>query len=344
MTAVVWLPEQSYPSGKERSVFYRAVLDRLKQTSGVTAAIANPIPFSGDYESDVFQIEGRAAGPGEPLPFGNMEVVTPDYFRALGIPLKRGRTFTDHDGAGNEPVAVIDENLARRYWPGEDPVGKRIVRKGQRRRIVGVVGHVTDLDLAADSGKGVYYFPLFQDTLEGAWIVAKTPGVVNEMPAAIRQAVHEADPRQAVHTFRGMEDLVAQSLAPRRFGMRLLAFFGITALFLAALGLYGVISYSVAQRRREIGIRIALGAEPRGVVGLVVGRGLRLAALGALIGIVGSVAVARLLESQLFGVSPFDPLTIAAMAAILLAVSTLASYLPARRAMRVDPAVALRPE
>ncbi|HYL35957.1 MAG TPA: ABC transporter permease [Bryobacteraceae bacterium] len=344
MTAMCWLPQQTYMSERQVQVFDRAVLDRLSNTEGVAAAaLGSTIPFSSLWDSAVFQIEGRAPAPGEPMPYGDVVLVTPDYFRTLGIPIERGRTFADADRAGSESVAVIDENLARRYWPGEDPVGKRIGR-GEWHRIIGVVGHVTKSNLAADRGNGVYYFSMFQHATPLVTILAKARGDASDVPAAIREAVRDADPRQAVHSFRSMPDLVADSLAPRRFGMRLLAFFAATALFLAALGLYGVIAYSVTQRTREIGIRIALGAERAAVLQLVVGHGLRLAALGAGIGVAGALAAARLIQSQLFEVSAADPLTIAAMAAVLLAIATLASYLPARQALRVDPAVALRPE
>jgi putative ABC transport system permease protein len=345
MTAVVTLPMQTYRSGREISVFYRSLLERLKNTADVAgAAIGSPPPFSGSNNSYTFQIEGRVSRSGEPWPFGDERLVTPGYFRTLGIPLLRGRDFSEADAETSEPVAVIDETLARQYWTGKDPVGQRIVRLSNAYRIVGVVRHVMHADLAADAGTGVFYFSIFQRTTPAAAILVKSRADVNEMPTAIREAVREADPRQAVHTFRSMQDSVANSLAPRRFGIRLLAFFAAIALFLAALGLYGVIGYSVTQRTREIGIRIALGAEQGGVLRLVVGEGLRLAAIGAGIGMLASLAVARLIQSQLFEVSAFDPLTIAAMAAVLLAVATLASYLPARRAMRVDPACALRPE
>jgi ABC-type antimicrobial peptide transport system permease subunit len=250
-------------------------------------------------------------------------VVTPGYFRALKIPLKRGRYFSETDSLTGERVAVIDENLARQYWPGEDPVGKRIGRTSWYR-VVGIVGHVTNSSLAADSGKGMYYVSMLQ------------------RPTA--DAVRYVDPRQSVHSIRSLEDLVSESLAPRRFGMRLLGFFGAIALFLAALGLYGVVSYSVTRRRREIGIRLALGAEHREVMALVLGQGMRLVGTGAVIGIIGSIAGARWMQSQLFEVSPFDPLTILGMGTVLLLAAMLASYLPARRAMRVDPVIALRPE
>ena len=204
------------------------------------------------------------------------------------------------------------------------------------------VGHVTNSSLASDSGKGMYYVSMLQRPTAAATILVKTQADVNAVPAAIREAVRYADPRQSVHSIRSLEDLVSESLAPRRFGMRLLGFFGAIALFLAALGLYGVVSYSVTRRRREIGIRLALGAEQHEVMAMV-GQGMRLVGIGAVIGIIGSLAGARWMQSQLFEVSPFDPLTILGMGAVLLLAAMLASYLPARRAMRVDPVIALRP-
>jgi len=263
---------------------------------------------------------------------------------ALSIPLKAGRYFTDQDRIDSERVGIIDDSLARQYWPNEDPLGKRI-RMGDNApwiTIVGIVGHVMHSSLASDSGKGVLYLSLFQRSIPGASIAVKTYGDPNLMAAVIRDAVREADPHQAVHTFGTMDYWVSRSLDTRRFGMRLLGFFGATALFLAALGLYGVISYSVMQRTREIGIRMALGAERSSVVKLVVGQGFRLAAIGVAIGIAAAVPLGRFLESQLFQVRSFDPLTILATAAALLGAGLFASYLPALRAVRVDPAVTLR--
>jgi putative ABC transport system permease protein len=190
----------------------------------------------------------------------------------------------------------------------------------------------------------VYYFSLLQRSIPGATIAVKTSGDPNLMAGIIRDAVRAADPHQAVHTFGTMDYYIARSLDTRRFGMRLLGVFGVVALFLAALGLYGVISYSVTQRTREIGIRMALGAERRSVLKLVVGQGFRLAATGVVIGIAGAALLGRYFESQLFQVRSFDPLTIFATAGALLGAGLLASYLPARRAVRVDPAVTLRAE
>ncbi len=349
MTAVFSLPAKQYPDGVKQSVFYRAVLERLTNTKGIaTAAIAVGIPFSQYGDSGSFLREGHTPAPGEAVPHSDRRYVTPEYFKALAIPLKRGRTFSEEDRLETQPVVVIDENLARQYWPGEDPVGQRILLSTGEEpyTIIGITKHVLGSDLAADSGKGVVYLSLFQRkrALPSAWIVAKTPGDPTNLAAAIREAVRAADPNQPVHTLEALDDLVSDSLAPRRFVMRLLGFFAVTALCLAALGLYGVISYSVTLRTREIGIRIALGAKPGSVLLGVLSQGLRLTGLGVAAGLAGSLFINRLLASQLFKVSAFDPLIFASMAATLLVAALLASYLPARRAVRVDPLSALRAE
>jgi putative ABC transport system permease protein len=345
MTAMYRLPLAQYAGGRDQANFNRALLANLRGAPGVIASgLGYPAPFSGDNEAGSFQIEGQVLARDEPGPHGNRRFISPGYMEALGIPLKRGRYFTDQDSVDSERVAIIDEDLARQYWPTEDPLGKRI-RVGNNApwcTIVGIVGHVMHSSLASDSGKGAYYFSLFQRSIPGATIAVKTTGDPNLMTGVIRDAVRMADPHQAVHTFGTMDYYIARSLDTRRFGMRLLGFFGVVALFLAALGLYGVISYSVAQRTREIGIRMALGAERGAVMKLVVGQGFRLAAIGVALGLVTAALTGRFLESQLFAVSTFDPLTIFATSAGLLAAGLLASYLPARRAVRVDPAVTLR--
>jgi predicted permease len=350
MTAVVSLPAKQYPDGVKQTVFYRTVLVRLTKTNGVgEAAIGLGIPFSQYFEAGGFTIEGRTPAPGEATPHSDRRYVTPGYFEALTIPLKRGRIFTDDDREGTEPVAVIDENLARQYWPDGDPIGKRIqpTSGDGTFTIVGIAGHVLGSDLAADSGKGVVYFSLFQfqqQALPVAWILAKTSGNASNLVANIREAVRAADPNQPVHDFKTLEDMVSNSLASRRLVTQLLGFFAATALFMAALGLYGVISYSVALRTREIGIRIALGAKPKSVLLGVLSQGLRLTAVGVAAGLAGSLSINRLLASQLFKVNAFDPVIFASMAAALLVAALLASYLPARRALRVDPLTALRSE
>ncbi len=347
MTARLSLPASQYDGDEKRAAFFRALLDRLSSAPGVSiAGVGLPMPFSGDGASASFSIEGRVPGPGDPGPHGDIRYVTPGYFGALGIPVRAGRLFTDQDRAGSARVVVVDDNLAREYWPNESAIGKRM-RNGSTApwaTIVGIVGHVKHSDLAHDSGKGAYYYPLFQQAVPYGSIVVKTAGPLSGAAAAIRQAIHDVDPAQPVHHMVSMDDLVGASLAPRRFAMRLLAFFAAVALMMAALGLYGVISYSVSQRTPEIGIRLALGAQPREVAWLVLRSGFGLAAAGMALGGVGSLAAGRLLGSQLYGVAALDPATYAATIAILLGAAFLACRIPARRATRVDPLIALRTE
>jgi predicted permease len=348
ITATLSLPQTQYKEPEKQIVFYRAIMERLANLRGVkSAALGMPLPFGGDNASASFAIEGRPAAPGDPGPHGDVRYVSPGYFQALGIPLKSGRYFSGQDRQGTEPVVVIDENLARQYWPNEDPVNKHLRRGGPRTpwsSIVGVVGHVNHSDLAGDTGKGVYYYCLFQQPLPMASILLKTQGDPASLASAIRLAVREVDPNQPVSRLKTMQDMVQNSLAPRRFAVRLLGFFAMVALFMSALGLYGVISYSVAQRTQEIGLRMALGAQSRSLLAMVVGQGLRLAAVGVVIGLILAMACSRMLQSQFFGVSAFDPLTFVSIAAVLLGAASLASYLPARRAASVDPLRALRYE
>jgi predicted permease len=301
-----------------------------------------PLPLSGYTEAGSFQIEGAVLQPGDPGPHADRGFLTPGYLESLSIPLKQGRFFTAGDHEKTELVAIIDDTLAKQYWPSQNPLGQRITTMNSTFRIVGVVGHVIHDNLAADSGKGVVYLDLLQKPLPFATVVVKTSGDPVSVASAIREAVRSVDPNQAVHTFRSMDENVALSLATRKFGMRLLTFFAGTALFLAALGLYGVISYSVAQRTREIGIRMALGARPASVMRLVLGQGVRLAAIGVAIGIAAAGLTGQFLASQLFQTSAFDPITVSGMAILLLGAAVFASYLPARRAVRVDPVVTLR--
>jgi putative ABC transport system permease protein len=264
----------------------------------------------------------------------------------MRIPLQKGRCFTDQDRLGTQPVVVIDENLARQYWPNQDPVGQRL-RRGSNTpwaTIVGVVAHVRQSALVGDSGKGVCYYPLLQQGLTQAFLVVKTKAAPATLASAIQGAVASVDSAQPAADFKTMEQYVAGSLGPQRIAASLLEIFSGLALFLAALGLYGVISYSTAQRTQEIGIRMALGAQRRQVWGMVIRQGLRLALAGVLAGAVAASILAQFLRSQLFEVSAFDPSTFALTCLILLVVALAACYIPARRATKVDPMVALRYE
>ncbi|HEY2013966.1 MAG TPA: ABC transporter permease, partial [Bryobacteraceae bacterium] len=349
MTAGLSLPRTRYPDMPRQIAFYRALADRMAAIPGATvAATGIGLPFSGMAGSASFAIQEKPTGPGDPGPHGDVRSISPSYFQALTIALKEGRYFTDQDREGTERVAIVDENLARQYWPGQSPVGQHI-RGGARNgsewaRIIGVVGHIHQSDLAADSGKGVYYYCMWQVAAPYTQIALKTSRDPGAFAGAIREAVRAVDPAQPVSQLKTLEDLVTSSLAPRRFVVRLLGFFALVALLMAALGLYGVISYSVTQRTQEIGIRVALGAPRKSVLRLVVGQGVRLAAIGAGIGLVASIACSRWLKSQLFEVSAFDPLTFASMALVLVAAAFAASYIPARGAMKVHPSEALRYE
>lgn len=347
LTGTLVLPNSQYKDPAKRAAFYRTVLEHLSQLSGVTTVAAGlPVPFSGMGGSASFEIEGRPSPPGDPGPHGDIGYVSPDYYSAMKIPLKGGRVFTDIDQANTERVAVIDETLARQYWPNENPIGKHL-RQGSRSpwaTIVGVVGHVKTSDLAGDVVKGRYYYALFQQPTPFATFLVRSPSDPARFAGALRSAVQAVDPGEAVSNVKLLSDMVSASLGPRRFVVTLLGAFAIMALLMAVLGLYGVISYSVTQRTQEIGIRIALGANKGAVLGLIVGQGMQLAGIGAVIGLAASLAFSRVLRNLLFGVSVFDPLTFLVMAAILIAAALLASYIPAQRAMRVDPMEALRYE
>jgi predicted permease len=267
----------------------------------------------------------------------------------MKIPLKSGRVFSDEDRVNSSRVALIDETLAREYWPNQDPIGQHIRNGGSDTpwaTIVGVVGHTKNSDLAGDVVKGRYYYPMLQQAFPFplTTFLARTEQDPARLGGALREAVRTVDPSLAVSSIKLMSDMVSSSLAPRRFVVTLLGIFAGLALLMAVIGLYGVISYSVTQRTQEIGVRMALGAQPREVLGLVIGQGMTLAGIGAAIGLAASLVFSRLLKNQLFQVSSFDPLTFTVTALVLIAAALLATYIPARRATRVDPMEALRYE
>lgn len=342
----VALPERQYKAPEQRAAFYRALIGRLRESPGVASAGAGaPLPFAGGDSSASFSIEGLTLAPGEPGPHGRSRTVSPEYFSALAVPVRRGRVFTDDDRLGTERVMVIDENLAKRYWPGQDPIGKR-VRAGSAAwiTIVGVVGHVLHTSLAGETDKGTYYQCLYQRPLPGTWLLVRMRPGAAQSTAIFASAVNGLDPTLPVQRAGTMVERVEESLGARRFVVWLLVFFAAVALFMAALGLYGVISYSVTQRTREIGVRMALGADRRSVVALVLRQGALLALVGIVIGAAGAAAVNRLLASQLYDVSPFDPTTFATMVSVLTATAFVATYIPAYTASRIDPLTALRYE
>ena len=347
MTASVQLPEGQYNSQEKQAAFYRAVGEKLAALPGASsAAMAVALPFSGFAPSSSFDIEGRPSGPGDPGPHSDLSWITPGYFQGLRIPLLRGRYFTDQDRLETQPVVMIDDNLARQYWPHQDPIGRHL-RRGNHApwaTIVGLVGHTMQSALAGDSGKGVCFYPLFQQPISQAFLIVRTNTDAAQIGNSLRAAVASVDPGQPVANLETMEQYVAGSLSPQRIAVSLLAIFSALALFLASLGLYGVISYNAAQRTHEIGIRMALGAERRQVWGLVLAQGMRPALVGVLVGAIAASFLVRYLRSQLFEVSAFDPMTFLMAGSVLLAVALLACSVPARRATKVDPMVALRYE
>ncbi|HYL77417.1 MAG TPA: ABC transporter permease [Bryobacteraceae bacterium] len=347
ITGFVALPPVQFKDPAKQIAFYRSVLDRLASLPGVsTVASVLPAPFSGQGGSASFGIEGRPSPPGDPGPHGDIGYVSPSYFSALKIPIRSGRVFTDQDQQNTASVAVIDETLARQYWPNEDPVGKhmRLGRNAPWATIVGVVGHTKQSDLAGDVVKGKYYFSIYQQPIPFSSFVARTGVDPVRLAGAMKEAVRGVDPTLAVSQIKVLSDMVSASLASRRFVVTLLGIFAGMALLMAVIGLYGVISYSVTQRTQELGIRMALGAQQREVLGLVIGQGMLLAGIGAVIGLAASMAFSRMLKNQLFQVSAFDPLTFGVTALVLIAAALAACYIPARRATRVDPMDALRYE
>ena len=356
MSAALSLPERQYNTPEKQIAFLNSTLERLSNSAGVVSAAAGvPLPFSGFGGSASFNIEGRVAPPGDPGPHGDIRGASPKYFETMGIRLVRGRFFTDQDRLGGQPVAIIDENLAHEYWPNQDALGQRI-RNGNNqpwKTIVGIVGHVRHYQVVGDetssigtegSAKGVYYFPLYQENSPSTFLIARTNGDPEALAGAIRAAVHDVDPSQPVSDLRTMDQRITLSMGPRRSAVTLLSVFAAMALMLAAVGLFGLIRYNVAQRTQEIGVRMAIGASRKDILRMVLGESLRLALLGVVGGLIAAFALTRVLSSLLYDVSATDPLTFAGTSLALTFVALLASWVPAWRATRVDPLVALRYE
>jgi predicted permease len=356
MTAALALPQSQYDKPEKQIAFFRSVLDRLASTPGVTSAGAGfPLPFAGSNSSASFRIEGRPVGPGDPGPWGDLRYVTPGYFTSLGIPLLKGRLFTDDDRMGSQAVAVIDENLAKEYWPDQDPIGKKIRRNDRDpwSVIVGVVRHIRFTQLAGDdsssegsqlSSSGVYYFPIYQTEAPFGFLIAKSRGIPETTGDAIRQAVRDVDANQPVSDVKSMDARVAGSLGPQRFAASVLAVFAVLATVLAAIGLYGLVSYGVTQRTNELGIRMALGATRGDILRMVLRESAQVAALGSALGIVAALLLTRAIEGVLYGVSAYDATSFGGSALLLILVALAASYIPARRATRFDAMTALRYE
>ncbi len=309
------------------------------------AAAASELPLSGHALQSALELEDHPVPPGTPAYVAHDTVVTPGYPRLLGIPLLAGRGFADDEGSRREPTALVGAALARRFWPGQSAVGKhlRYVWEKRWRTIVGVVGDVRDEGLAKSAAWEIY-LPFGQEMEPAMYVVLAVEGDPARSGAALRRAVAEMAPDVPVSRLRTLDGIVAASVGAERSTAWLLAALSGLALALAALGIYGVVSYSVARRTREIGVRMALGATVGDVRRLILGQALALALAGVALGSAAALAAARLVKSLLYGVSAADPLVFCAAPALLAAIALLAAYLPARRAVRLDPTAALREE
>jgi len=357
-------PEDKYQTDEQEVLFCQALREKLRALPGVRAASLasqNSIPLHEGGWDMRFLIEGRPEPPPHLQPSLQVHLIAPDYFRVMGIPLLQGRDFTEQDnrehlrgtssgndwGAGLNSI-IIDEEFARRYWPNQNPLGQRVrIPFGEREKqpivtIVGVVGRVKENRLSDQGGMVQAYFPIYQQTLRNMAVVVKTTTEPGAMLTTMRQQVSQLDPALPIFGIHTMREIRNNNVAPERLNLGLLGGFAALALILAIIGLYGLLAFTVTQRQREIGIRMALGAQRFDVLNLVVGQGMRLILAGVVIGLLGSFALTRVLASVLFKVEPTDPLTFVTVTFSLCVVALLACYIPARRATKVDPMVALR--
>ena len=353
LTLGVVLPQEKYTTHERRSAFYDNLIGRVEALPGVrSAAVTNWIPLVRQGDSIGVSFEGH----NDPLPGQGKRpvvvtrVVSPHYFRTMGIQLLQGREFEEgKDRVDSPAVVLVSEALARRYWPGESAVGKRVTHGDPNDpadwcEVIGVVKDVRQFELAADPKPQMYFSHAQAGFFAPRHLVVSADGDPLSVAAAVRRAVWEVDKDQPVSDVSTMKEVLSESLARQRFSMLLLGIFAGLALVLAAVGLYGVMSYTVAQRTREIGLRMALGAQRSDVLRLVVGQGLKLVLVGVVLGLVASFVLTRVMTSLLFGVTATDPATLVTISLMLIAVAVIASYIPARRATRVDPLIALRYE
>jgi putative ABC transport system permease protein len=351
-TARIWLPLPNdaasgrYARADRRAAFGREVVARLAAVPGVTgAALSTQVPMGGYSAPPFVEIEVQDAPDRRARPVLHDFQVSPGYFRTLGLPIVRGRAITADDRAGADPVVVISEAAAKTYWSDRNPIGTR-VRFGDNRPWMTVVGVAADVRhrRLTEPAQPMMYRPFDQEPNYLVAILIRTSGPVPGLAEAIAKEVRGVDADLPIYSVRTMDELIAGAVAERRFLMRLLAAFGVAAVAIALLGIYGVMAYAVSRRTREIGIRMAIGARREDVSRMVIKQGLVLTASGLVVGLLASLALGRLITSQLFGVQPADPWTLAVVPLVMVAVSLAAAYLPARRAAQVDPMMALRGE
>jgi predicted permease len=343
------LPENTYGTDESRIAFYRRALDRTRRVPGVQSVGAvNLLPLSGGSNSGTVTIDTTAVPPDRTTPEADWRPVLPGFFETMGVRLIAGRFFTDADDARAAPVAIVDETLARSYWPGESAIGKRIKTGGRQstspwRTIVGVVGHVRSRTLEAPSRTEMYW-PVFQRPWPGLTFVVRTSMDPSALRPLVEREISAIDRDEPVYAVRTMTEVMARSVGRRQLAVTLLTVFATITLVLAIVGVYGLTSYAVTERTRELGIRLALGAEPRAVVMSVLGGSVRLTVIGLVLGLAGTTILARTIESMLFNTPARDPLTLVLVSIVLLTTALVASYAPARRVARIDPAVTLRDE
>jgi predicted permease len=332
----------SFPASRNTDALFHSLEERLRQIPGVDGfATTNALPVTtGHGNAGRFNVPGSPLINPDSLPAAQLRTVSPDYFKIMRIPLRHGRTFTIADV--NQPVVIINDAMARRFWPGKDPVGLKFVTgpwgpNPQWSTIVGVVGDVKQFGLDSESSLDLYYPQLFPASL-----IVHTTRDPASLAGAMRREIQSLDPSLPISEVRTMDQVVSASAESRRWTMTMLAAFAATALILALVGIYGVISWTVAQRTREIGIRAALGARSSELVWNFILHGLKLCALGLVIGLAGAFALRQVLATQVFDVSTSDPLIYTAVVVVMVGVALAASYIPARRASRVDPLTALR--
>ena len=363
----VSLPRKKYPGVDQQEQFFKQLLENIRSLPGVEVnAAASGLPLGNNGWQTSFVVQGQPPPPLNQTPLMDACLVTPDYFRAMNIPVLRGRSFNEHDDRSHLAtrdlskltddekeragvnVVIIDEEFARRHWPNEDALGKQIKLgsddKGPALTVIGIVGRVKMDSLSQDSNRVQGYFSFAQNPGAGMTIIIKGVSDPNQLIASVRQQVKAVDPDQPIYNIRSMDEIRSNSVAPERLNLTLLSIFAGIALVLAIVGIYGVMSYAVTQRTHEIGIRMAVGAQPRDVFRMVIVQGMTLAVIGVAFGLVGAFGLTRLMTTMLFNVKPTDPATFVIIALLLTGIALIACYIPGRRATKVDPVISLRYE
>jgi putative ABC transport system permease protein len=350
LTFELSLPSSKYTKAERIVTLYHTALQQFQSIPGVqSAGVVETVPLDGATEGSAIRFPDRAAAKAKENPFANYNIASPGYFSAVGTPVLRGRDFLETDTEGSTPVALINNAMAKKFWPNEDPIGRQVGLANPQfpaMSIAGIVADVKHLSLRDDPGPEMYvpYTQKPYPSMLTMHVVLRTKSDPAWVAQSLREAARLVDPDLPIAKLTALTTLVDNSVAGSRFSMLLLVAFGALALFLATIGMYSLISYSVTQRTREIGIRMALGAQRRSVFGMILGQGARLAAIGLLIGLLTALGVTRMMRSALYGVGATDALTFTAVSLLLVAVALFACYMPARRATRVDPIIALRYE